>query len=231
MTLIPKIDRSNPSLERFLNHCHRKSYPAKKNIIHEGDQPHSLYYIIKGSVRVMAENDDGAEIILAFLNSGDFFGEAGLFKEDLDRSAMIVAKTDSEIAEISYSQFRKLVTDDPEILFILSGQIFDRLIKTSQKVRDLIFLDVSGRIARTLLELSHQPDAMTHPDGMQIKITRQDIAKIVGCSREMAGRVLKELEEDHLITAHGKTIVVKESPLGIDQDKNPDNAQIDTDHD
>ena len=91
---------------------------------------------------------------------------------------------------------------------MLSGQIFDRLIKTSQKVRDLIFLDVSGRIARTLLELSQQPDAMTHPDGMQIKITRQDIAKIVGCSREMAGRVLKELEEDNLISAHGKTIVV-----------------------
>jgi CRP/FNR family cyclic AMP-dependent transcriptional regulator len=167
----------------------------------------------------MAESDDGAEIILAFLNAGDFFGEAGLFKEDLDRSAMIIAKSDCDIAEISYQQFRKLVAEDPEILFMLSGQIFDRLIKTSQKVRDLIFLDVSGRIARTLLELSEQPDAMTHPEGMQIKITRQDIAKIVGCSREMAGRVLKELEEDNLITAHGKTIVVKNTPLNPDQQK------------
>ena len=213
MTLIPKIDQSNPSLDRFLNHCHRKSYSAKINIIREGDQPNSLYYIIKGSVKVMAENDEGAEIILAFLNSGDFFGEAGLFKENLDRSAKIVAKIDCEIAEISYTQFRKLVAEDPEILFILSGQIFDRLINTSQKVRDLIFLDVSGRIARTLLALSEQPDAMTHPEGMQIKITRQDIAKIVGCSREMAGRVLKELEADRLISAHGKTIVVKDTPL------------------
>jgi len=122
---------------------------------------------------------------------------------------MVVARAPCEIAEISYAQYRKLVNEDPEILFMLSGQIFDRLIKTSQKVRDLIFLDVSGRIARTLLELSTQPDAMTHPEGMQIKITRQDIAKIVGCSREMAGRVLKELEEDGLISAHGKTIVVR----------------------
>ena len=208
MSLLPKVDNTNPSLERLLTHCHRKSYPAKKTIIHEGDEPQSLYYIIKGSVSVLTENDEGAEIILAYLNSGDFFGEAGLFKEDLDRSAMVVARAPSEIAEISYVQFRKLVQEDPEILFLLSGQIFDRLIKTSQKVRDLIFLDVSGRIARTLLELSEQPDAMTHPDGMQIKITRQDIAKIVGCSREMAGRVLKELEEDGLISAHGKTIVV-----------------------
>jgi len=208
MSLLPKVDNSNPSLELFLNHCHRKTYPAKKKIIHEGDEPHSLYYIIKGTVSVQTENEEGAEIILAYLSSGAFFGEAGLFKEDVDRSAMIVAKTACEIAEISYVQFHKLVKEDPEILFMLSGQIFDRLIKTSQKVRDLIFLDVSGRIARTLLELSQQPDAMTHPEGMQIKITRQDIAKIVGCSREMAGRVLKELEEDGLISAHGKTIVV-----------------------
>jgi len=208
MSLLPKIDKSNPSLELFLNHCHRKTYSAKKKIIHEGDNPHSLYYIIKGSVSVQTEKEEGTEIILAYMNSGDFFGEAGLFKEDLDRSAMVVPKSDCEIAEISYVQFRSLVKEDPEILFILSGQVFDRLIKTSQKVRDLIFLDVSGRIARTLLDLSQQPDAMTHPDGMQIKITRQDIAKIVGCSREMAGRVLKELEVDGLISAHGKTIVV-----------------------
>ncbi len=208
MTLIPKIDTSNPLLERLLNHCHRKSYPPKKTIIHEGDNPQSLYYIIKGSVTVQTENDEGAEIILAYLNDGDFFGEAGLFKENLERSAMVISRAPSEIAEISYEKFRKLVAEDPEILFMLSGQIFDRLIKTSQKVRDLIFLDVSGRIARTLLELSKQPDAMTHPDGMQIKITRQDIAKIVGCSREMAGRVLKELEDEGLISAHGKTIVV-----------------------
>ena len=67
---------------------------------------------------------------------------------------------------------------------------------------------MKGRIARCLLELSREPDAMTHPDGMQIRTTRQDIAKMVGCSREMAGRVLRELEDDGLISAHGKTVVV-----------------------
>lgn len=55
-------------------------------------------------------------------------------------------------------------------------------------------MDVTGRVARTLLDLAREPDAITHPDGMQIKITRQEIAKIVGCSREMAGRVMKTLE-------------------------------------
>ncbi|MCG5501971.1 helix-turn-helix domain-containing protein, partial [Ectothiorhodospira lacustris] len=92
--------------------------------------------------------------------------------------------------------------------FLLATQLAARLRETSRKVIDLAFLDVTGRIARTLMELAQQPDALTHPEGMQIRITRQELAKIVGCSREMAGRVLKELEEKGLITAHGKTIVV-----------------------
>ena len=68
--------------------------------------------------------------------------------------------------------------------------------------------DVYKRQAQTLLNLAKQPDAMTHPDGMQIKITRQEIGQIVGCSRETVGRILKMLEEQELISAHGKTIVV-----------------------
>ena len=69
-----------------------------------------------------------------------------------------------------------------------------RLNKTSQKVCDFAFLDVTGRVARALLDLAAQPSAMTHPEGMQIKITRQELGRIVGCSREMVGRVLKVLE-------------------------------------
>ena len=84
----------------------------------------------------------------------------------------------------------------------------DRLSRTTQKVSDLAFLDVTGRVARTLLELTKQPDAMTHPDGMQIKITRQEIGRIVGCSREMVGRVLKTLVEQGLVSVKGKTMVV-----------------------
>lgn len=214
MSIRREIPKLNPTLENFLGHSHHRSYDAKTVIIHEGDASNCLYYIIQGSVSVQAENETGDEIILAHLNDGDFFGEAGLFDADPDhddqsrRTAWVIARSKCIIAEIGYQQFRDLVSKDPEILFLLSGQIFNRLRKTSLKVRDLIFLDVKGRIAHCLLELSNEPDAMTHPDGMQIKTTRQDIAKMVGCSREMAGRVLKELEDENLISAHGKTIVV-----------------------
>lgn len=208
MSKIPTINDKDPSLEKFLSHCHRKKYPAKKNIIHEGDKPETLYYIIDGSVCVHAEDNEGGGIILAYINSGEFFGEMGLFDDTMDRSAWVVARRECEIAEISYTKFKQLIKEDCNILEILTAQMAKRLLKTSQAVKNLITLDVTGRVAHTLLDLCKQPDAMTHPEGMQISITRQDIAKIVGCSREMAGRVLKELEENGLISAHGKTIVV-----------------------
>jgi CRP/FNR family cyclic AMP-dependent transcriptional regulator len=96
----------------------------------------------------------------------------------------------------------------PDILFELASQMAVRLRRTSSMVGRLAFMDVAGRVARTLLELCQQPDAITHPDGMQIRITRQELGRIVGCSREMVGRVLKNLEQQNLITARGKTIVV-----------------------
>ncbi len=167
-----------------------------------------LYYIVKASVTVLIEDDDGREIVLAYLNAGDFFGEMGLFDNDAKRSAWIRARGVCEIAEISYDKFRHLAKDDPEILFLLASQMAVRLRRTSNNVGRLAFMDVAGRVAGTLLELTKQPDAMTHPDGMQIKITRQEIGRIVGCSREMVGRVLKTMESQGLITARGKTMVI-----------------------
>lgn len=202
------IEKQKHPLDNFLHHTHAKRYPARSTIIHEGDIPDSLYYITEGSVTVSLEEEEGREIVLAYLNRGDFFGEMGLFQDEPERSARVQAKTACEIAEISYKKFHELAKQDPKLIFSLAAQLSERLQKTSRKVVDLAFLDVTGRVASTLLELAKEPDAMTHPDGMQIKITRQEIAKIVGCSREMAGRVLKELESDGLITAHGKTVVI-----------------------
>ena len=198
----------NPVIARFLEHCHMKMYPAKSMIIKEGEHSSELFYIVSGSVTVQVEDQKGREIVLSYLNPGDFFGEIGMFNDDHKRSAFVRAKTKCEIARISYERLKSLQLLYPDLLFLIASQLALRLRKTSGKVRDLAFTDVQGRVARTLLELCKEPDAMTHPDGMQIRVTRQELGKIVGCSREMVGRVLKSLEEDHLITASGKTIVV-----------------------
>ena len=202
--------QTDPTQEWFLSHCHIHKYPAKSTLIHSGEKAETLYYIVKGSVAVLIKDEDGKEMILSYLNQGDFIGELGLFsdKENPTRTAWVKAKTACEIAEISYKKFRQLIQVNPEILMRLSAQMARRLQTSSSKVGNLAFLDVQGRIASTLINLAHQPDAMTHPDGMQIKITRQEIGQIVGCSRETVGRILKMLEEANAISAHGKTIVV-----------------------
>lgn len=208
MTLTKLKATGNPSIDRFLEHCHRRRYPSKSVIIYAGDAPDVLYYIVEGSVTVLIEDEDGHEIVLAYLNKGDFFGEMGLFGESSKRSAWVRTRSECELGEISYGRFRQIAEEDPGILFALASQMAARLRTTSRKVSDLAFLDVTGRVARTLLDLCKQPDAMTHPDGMQIRVTRQEVGRIVGCSREMVGRVLKALEEQGLIRAKGKTIVV-----------------------
>lgn len=202
---------ANDLLEKILPHCYRKRFGSKSTLIYAGDPCNALYFILSGSVTILIEDEDGKEIIIAYLNEGHVLGELGLFNQqnpDVLRSAWARARTDCEVAEISYDKFMDLAQEDPGILYVLGSQMAERLRNTTRKVGDLAFLDVTGRVARTLLDLCKQPDAMTHPDGMQIKITRQEIGRIVGCSREMVGRVLKDLEEKNLIHVRGKTMVV-----------------------
>ena len=196
-------------IERFLAHCRVRDVPNKTALISAGDIAETLYFLISGSVAVVMEDEDGNEIVLTYLNAGEFFGEMGLFYEQQRRSAWVQTRSECRIAEISYQKFRQLAHEDPNLLFELSGQLAHRLGRTSRKVGDLAFLDVTGRIAHTLLDLAKQPDAMTHPDGMLIRVSRQELGRIVGCSREMAGRVLKTMEEQNLISVSGKSIVVK----------------------
>ncbi|MGR9091090.1 MAG: cAMP-activated global transcriptional regulator CRP [Gammaproteobacteria bacterium] len=196
------------SIATFLTHCHRRHFPAKAAIIRQGDPAGELYYIISGSVTVLLEDDKGHDIVLAYLNPGDFFGEIGLFNADASRTALVRARAESEIAQIGYRKLRGLTELYPDLIIAMTSQIARRLCNTNRKLGDLAFMDVYGRVARTLLDLCEQPDSETHPDGMQVRVTRQELARLVGCSREMVGKVLKDMEEQKHIAVSGKNIVV-----------------------
>ena len=178
-----KSPHSSEAIQRFLEHCHRKNYPAKSTLIRQGDPSHDLFYVVKGSVTVMLEDDEGRELVLAYLNPGDFFGEIGLFNEHVNRSALVRAKTQCDIAQIGYDKLKSIPAVFPDLLFAIASQLATRLRRMNRKVGDLAFMDVSGRVARSLLDLCKEPDAMSHPDGMQIRITRQELGRIVGCSQ------------------------------------------------
>ena len=197
-----------PAINRFLSYCRIRGVPSKTVLIHAGDVPDVLYYIIKGSVEVLIEDEEGNEMVLAYLNKGQFFGEMGLFNEQPARSAWVRTRSQCELAEMTYPRFRQIAAESPTLLFELATQLASRLDRTNRKLGDLAFVDVTGRVAHAIMDLCNEPDAMTHPEGTQIKVSRQELSRLVGCSREMAGRVLKVLEDQGLVRASGKTIVV-----------------------
>lgn len=197
-----------PAVQAFVAQAHKKSFPPKHTLIHAGDEPQSLYYILEGSVSILLEDEDGREIVLAYLNPGDFFGEMCLFPEQETRTAIVRTRAPTLVAEIGYQTFRSFVRQNPEIMFEVAGQLSERLRDTSRRLGDLAFLDVAGRLAHALLDLSKHPEALPHARGIIVKVSRQELARIVGCSREMAGRVLKKLEEDGIVASQGRSILI-----------------------
>lgn len=201
------------SLSHFLDQCHRRRHPARSDIFRPGDTANTLYYVISGSLSVISVETDGRELVLGYINSGEFVGEMGLFVAANVRQVLLRTRVPCELAELSYERLHQLfattlASECPRILYAIGAQLSKRLLDTSRKASRLAFLDVTGRITRTLNDLCQEPDALSHPQGTQIRVSRQELARIVGCSREMAGRVLKQLQIDGKLHARGKTIVV-----------------------
>ena len=208
LILIVNSKNERVSLEDFFRNCHRRVYPANSTVIAAGDESNSLFYIFSGSVTVLIEDKHGHEIILAYLNPGDFFGEIGLFDEKHHRSAWVRARVDCEIAELGYDKLRDLCASSPEIMLAMLCKMSLRVRDTSRKVSDLAFRDVAGRIAGALLDLCKQPDAVRTGLGVEVQITRQELGRIVGCSREMVSRVLGSFEDRRLVSVDGKSVLI-----------------------
>lgn len=201
------------ALSAFLSHTHKHRYPAKTDVFRPGDPASTLFYVISGSLTINTEEPDGRELVLGYVNPGEFIGEMGLFFKVHQREVVLRTKGPCELAEIGYDLLRYLFShqlsqEEPKIMFAIGAQISKRLLETSRKASRLAHLDVANRILRTLHDLSREPDAIRHPDGMQLKVSRQELARITGCSREMAGRVLKQLQQKNLLTARGKTVIL-----------------------
>ncbi|KRG57069.1 cAMP-activated global transcriptional regulator CRP [Stenotrophomonas sp. W1S232] len=201
------------TVERFLAYSHRRRYPTRTDVFRPGDPAGTLYYVISGSVSIIAEEEDDRELVLGYFGPGEFVGEMGLFIESDAREVILRTRSTCELAEISYERLHQLfqgplAPDAARILYAIGSQISKRLLHTSRKASRLAFLDVSDRIVRTLHDLAEEPESMSHPQGTQLRVSRQELARLVGCSREMAGRVLKKLQVDGVLHARGKTVVL-----------------------
>jgi CRP/FNR family cyclic AMP-dependent transcriptional regulator len=219
------VETLTPAIGSLLKHCHQRRYGSRAYIFRPGDHIDTLHYVVEGSVAiVMPEKslrapesqttlESDQDVVLSYSCRGEFLGAAGFFLGEGKYEVNAITREPTVIASLTYSRLRELLrttlsTYAPDILTELGRQLALRLVKSDRRSASLAVLDVSERIVHALMELCTQSDAMTHPDGMQIRITRQELGRVVGCSREMAGRVLKQLERERRIVAKGKTIVV-----------------------
>jgi CRP/FNR family cyclic AMP-dependent transcriptional regulator len=212
MTTNPQTTVDSTAIEHFLRHCLIQSYPPRQTFIRAGEKDDRLYYIVEGSVSVSSQNE-GHGLVYSYLNQGQFIGEVGFFYPAPIKTVDVRTRRQSKLASIPYSQFEYLLKNEladyaVDLLFIIGEQLANRLLMVSRHLRDLAFIDTEGRIAKCLLDLCQEPGVLSRPDGIQIHITRKELSRLVGCSREMAGKFLKDLEEKALIAINGKNILV-----------------------
>ena len=190
----------------------RKRIPRGTAIIAAGDVTDSLYVVIAGRLKVMMSDDEGREVILAILGPNEFFGEMGLI-DDHPRSASVVAIEPCELLTLSKRDFKKCLQDNFEMAMTVMRGLVKRLREADQKIGSLALMDVYGRVARLLLEMSEIVD------GQKVvtkKLAKQDIAKMIGASREMVSRVMKDLQAAGSIEVRAGSIFLKDNILAID---------------
>ncbi|HXR58764.1 MAG TPA: cyclic nucleotide-binding domain-containing protein [Burkholderiales bacterium] len=185
----------------------RRSAPRSSVIMAAGDPIDSLYIVISGRLKVMMGDADGKEVILSLIGPGEFFGEMGLI-DDSPRSASVVAIEACELLSITKRDFRKCLQENFEMSMTVMRGLVRRLREADRKIGSLALLDVYGRVARLLLDMSE------NVNGQKIvtkRLPKQDIAKMIGASREMVSRVMKDLQMGGYIEMRGSTILLRDT--------------------
>lgn len=181
-----------------------KTYPKNSYLFSEGDPSDSFYVVEKGKVNVGINDEEGREVILSVLGPGEYFGEMALLDGE-PRCAYVMTKERTKLLIISKKEFENLLNANPAIMLNLLKGLQRRLREANKRIESLALMDVYGRVARLLTQI-----AGAREDEVVIteKMTHQEIANMVGASREMVSRVLKELTNEGYISIHKKRITI-----------------------
>lgn len=180
-------------------------YHKNTQIITEGDPAHCLYFLLSGKIKVYLDDDEGKEILMNTHGAGEVFGELSLIQGG-NRTASVMTQEESKIAQLSVQDFKAALKDFPEFALALMSDLTERLVNATETIRRLGLMDVYGRIAVTLLNLSVEENGIRQiPD----RLTQQELATRVGASREMVARIFKDLRQGGYIETDGGHIVIK----------------------
>lgn len=182
-----------------------RKYPKNTLLFLEGDTSGQLFIVLEGLVCVYTDDDEGRQLVLNYLGPDEYFGELSLL-DDKPRSASVMTVSDCQLLSISRETFKAFLQGHPEFYEALMVELVARVRSLTENVKDMALLDVYGRVAHTLERLCGGDDDNTRP-----KLTHQDIANMVGASREMVSRVMKELVVGGYIRIHQKHIHILKS--------------------
>lgn len=195
---------SDQQISTLLNYVQHRSYARNVYVIQAGDETDSLYVILSGKVKVVIADDQGREVILGYMNANDFFGEMGIL-DDQPRSASVYTLEPCEMLRLSKAGFVNCIKDNVDVAMLVIRNLVKRLREADRKIENLALVDVSGRVARLLLDMAQEIDGRLVVPRMPAK---QEIARMIGASREMVSRVVKELENRGLIRAERRSVVI-----------------------
>lgn len=196
---------SPADLEALKPHAVARIYPRHAVILSEGEESDSLYIIQSGRVKVYLSDETGKEITLAILGPGSYLGEIAML-DGAPRSASVMTLEKATLLRISRGAFRDFLARNPDIAFEIIRLLTIRIRNTTEQVRNLAFKNVYRRVASVLNSLSRKM-----ADGRRVvpeRLTQQEIADMVGASREMVSRVLSELSKGEYITVVRKIITI-----------------------
>lgn len=182
----------------------RRKFPKHRTVVFAGDKTSALYVIVSGSAKVLSRDSEGREVILAFLSQGECFGEMGLIDGE-PRSADVVVVDPCELLEISRDDLVKAFKQSSDLSLNIMRSLVTRLRQANWKIEGLALMDVYGRVAKNLFDLSEVVGGVRI---IRHKVTKQDMAKLVGASREMVTRVMKDLERSGYIRIDDGNIVI-----------------------
>jgi len=184
----------------------RRPYPKNSTVVAAGDPADALYIVISGRLKVIMSDKEGREVILAILNQGDFFGEMGLI-DQAPRSATVVAIDSCELLTMTRADFTKCLQKNFDLTMNVILGLVKRLREADRKIGSLALMDVCGRVARLLMEMAETVDGQK----VVTKLPKQQIAKMVGATREMVTRVMKEMETGGHIEVRAHQILLRDS--------------------
>lgn len=192
------------ALRRLAQVAIRKKFLRNTVLLSEGDITDSLYVIVSGKVKTIINDENGREIILSISGPGEYFGEMALIDGE-PRSATIVTREPCQFLIFSKEDLREVLRTTPDMIFTLLKGLVSRLRETDKKIESLALMDVYGRVAQLLTRMAEpQGDLLV----VQEPLTHQEIANMVGASREMVSRILNELIRGDYISVEKKVITL-----------------------